>query len=260
MISGIRTSPSITCATCGSGASRSSRSIPSRRTAPSCDSRLPRPLPPGDSISGRPALGRPALHGAPTPGPAGPALRLRAVVSQGGRLRPLRLGGAPAVSRRRVLWRVRARFTVDLDVPEDQVIGATGVPVCGDPGWERANRAPPSDRLPARLLWRETPSTDACDGRRSGTEADPLVCRERAPLRHVAQPRRTATRAAATATSRSMCSISRETRAPGAEASRWSGPRPRCVARPAVRAVRLAADHQRPPDRGRRHRVPDDDA
>ncbi|MFN0180152.1 MAG: M1 family metallopeptidase [Gemmatimonadales bacterium] len=33
-------------------------------------------------------------------------------------------------------------FTVALDVPEDQVIGATGVPLCGDPGWERANQAP----------------------------------------------------------------------------------------------------------------------
>ena len=33
-------------------------------------------------------------------------------------------------------------FVVDLDVPADQVIGATGVPVCGDPGWERANQAP----------------------------------------------------------------------------------------------------------------------
>ncbi len=33
-----------------------------------------------------------------------------------------------------------ASFLVDLDVPQDQVIGATGVPVCGDPGWERANQ------------------------------------------------------------------------------------------------------------------------
>ena len=33
-------------------------------------------------------------------------------------------------------------FTVALDVPEDQVVGATGVPLCGDPGWERANRDP----------------------------------------------------------------------------------------------------------------------
>ncbi|MHB1327924.1 MAG: M1 family metallopeptidase, partial [Gemmatimonadales bacterium] len=33
-------------------------------------------------------------------------------------------------------------FTVTLDLPEDQVVGATGVPMCGDPGWERANRHP----------------------------------------------------------------------------------------------------------------------
>jgi hypothetical protein len=31
-------------------------------------------------------------------------------------------------------------FYVKLDVPADQVIGATGVPVCGDPGWQTANR------------------------------------------------------------------------------------------------------------------------
>lgn len=31
-------------------------------------------------------------------------------------------------------------FLVQLDVPEDQVVGATGVPICGDPGWARARR------------------------------------------------------------------------------------------------------------------------
>ncbi len=31
-------------------------------------------------------------------------------------------------------------FFVDLDVPKDQVVGATGVPICGDPGWAGANR------------------------------------------------------------------------------------------------------------------------
>jgi hypothetical protein len=31
-------------------------------------------------------------------------------------------------------------FLVHLDVPEDQVIGATGLPICGDPGWQRARR------------------------------------------------------------------------------------------------------------------------
>jgi hypothetical protein len=31
-------------------------------------------------------------------------------------------------------------FLVSLEVPADQVIGATGVPLCGDPGWEAARR------------------------------------------------------------------------------------------------------------------------
>jgi hypothetical protein len=35
-----------------------------------------------------------------------------------------------------------ATYLVDLDVPADQVVGATGVPLCGDPGWEQANRVP----------------------------------------------------------------------------------------------------------------------
>ena len=33
-------------------------------------------------------------------------------------------------------------FFVKLDVPKDQVVGATGVPVCGDPGWAGANQQP----------------------------------------------------------------------------------------------------------------------
>ncbi|HKE89819.1 MAG TPA: M1 family metallopeptidase, partial [Gemmatimonadales bacterium] len=35
-----------------------------------------------------------------------------------------------------------ATYDVTLDLPEDQVIGATGVPVCGDPGWEKARAEP----------------------------------------------------------------------------------------------------------------------
>jgi hypothetical protein len=35
-----------------------------------------------------------------------------------------------------------ATYLVDLEVAEDQVVGATGVPLCGDPGWERANQVP----------------------------------------------------------------------------------------------------------------------
>ncbi len=33
-------------------------------------------------------------------------------------------------------------YSVTLDLAEDQVVGATGVPLCGDPGWERASRQP----------------------------------------------------------------------------------------------------------------------
>ncbi|MEO8030533.1 MAG: M1 family metallopeptidase [Gemmatimonadota bacterium] len=33
-------------------------------------------------------------------------------------------------------------FLVDLDLPADEVMGATGVPVCGDPGWEHASMVP----------------------------------------------------------------------------------------------------------------------
>ena len=40
-------------------------------------------------------------------------------------------------------------FYVKLDVPKDQVIGATGVPVCGDPGWAGANRGPAAIRVGA---------------------------------------------------------------------------------------------------------------
>src|SRR2546430_5137995 len=35
-----------------------------------------------------------------------------------------------------------ASYDVMLDLPDDQVIGATGVPVEGDPGWEKAKVDP----------------------------------------------------------------------------------------------------------------------
>ena len=43
-------------------------------------------------------------------------------------------------------------FDVTLDLPEDQVIGATGVPVCGDPGWEKA-RANPGEAVNYQRDW-----------------------------------------------------------------------------------------------------------
>jgi hypothetical protein len=60
-------------------------------------------------------------------------------------------------------------FTLDLDIPEDQVMGATGVPVCGDPGWERANRAPGRAVEYQRDYYgASTPSADACAGAEPG--------------------------------------------------------------------------------------------
>ncbi len=60
-------------------------------------------------------------------------------------------------------------FVVDLDVAADQVVGATGVPVCGDPGWERANRAPSRPIEYRRDYYAvRTPSASACAGAGAG--------------------------------------------------------------------------------------------
>jgi hypothetical protein len=57
-----------------------------------------------------------------------------------------------------------ATFLVDLDVPQDQVVGATGVAVCGDPGWERANRNQSRPVEYQRDYYGpRTPSGAACD-------------------------------------------------------------------------------------------------
>jgi Peptidase family M1 domain len=62
-----------------------------------------------------------------------------------------------------------ATFLVDLDVPADQVVGATGVPVCGDPGWEKANRLPSRPVEYLRDYYGDrTPSKDACGGAAKG--------------------------------------------------------------------------------------------
>jgi hypothetical protein len=67
-----------------------------------------------------------------------------------------------------------ATYDVTLDLPEDQVIGATGVPLCGDPGWAGANKgtAPVVLRrdaydTPARPLSRRTACPSVASGRKS---------------------------------------------------------------------------------------------
>jgi hypothetical protein len=61
-----------------------------------------------------------------------------------------------------------ASFLVDLDVPQDQVVGATGVPVCGDPGWERANRNPSRPVDYQRDYYGARTPPPACDGAAPG--------------------------------------------------------------------------------------------
>jgi peptidase M1-like protein len=56
-----------------------------------------------------------------------------------------------------------ASFVVDLDVPGDQVVGSTGVPVCGDPGWERANRGSSPVDYQRDYYGPRTPSPTACE-------------------------------------------------------------------------------------------------
>ena len=139
-----------------------------------------------------------------------------------------------------------ATFLVDLELPADEVMGATGVPLCGDPGWERANQVPdrpveyqreyypaagkffgPRASAGPGFLDRSRASTGG-DRRRAsqrpGAEASGLVCRKRPPLRHVHESRLPLRRRPLGATSRSMCSTNRETAPPGVAGLRFSGP------------------------------------
>jgi len=49
-----------------------------------------------------------------------------------------------------------ATYDVTLDLPQDQVIGATGVPVEGDPGWEKA-KADPGLQIDYQRQWYRSP-------------------------------------------------------------------------------------------------------
>jgi hypothetical protein len=61
-----------------------------------------------------------------------------------------------------------ATYDVTLDLAQDQVIGATGVPVEGDPGWERAKASPgtPIDYQRARYAVRGARCNQAAPGRK----------------------------------------------------------------------------------------------
>lgn len=59
-------------------------------------------------------------------------------------------------------------FTVRLDVPKDQVVGSTGVPVCGDPGWEGANRGGAPVEYQRDYYGNAAQFAAACDGAEPG--------------------------------------------------------------------------------------------
>ena len=61
-----------------------------------------------------------------------------------------------------------ASFQVDLDIAQDQVMGATGVPVCGDPGWERANRNQSHPPEYQRTHYGTSTPASACEGAAAG--------------------------------------------------------------------------------------------
>ncbi len=84
-----------------------------------------------------------------------------------------------------------ATYLVELDVARDQVLGATGVPLCGDPGWEAVNRVPDKpiqyqrDHYPQAPRYEVVgtdcvPLTSESPRRRAATEG-PLGARKRDP-------------------------------------------------------------------------------
>ena len=151
-------------------------------------------------------------------------------------------------------------FIVDLDVPEDQVIGATGVPVCGDPGWERANRAPDRPVEYQREYYgAATPASDVCAVADPGRKRIRWYAEE---VHHFAMSLNPDYRYEGGHFGNVAVHVLYQ---PGDEESWGDGV---AVERTETALAWLdqlygpfgvAPDHQRAPHRGRRHRVPDDD-
>ncbi len=140
-------------------------------------------------------------------------------------------------------------------------MGATGVPVCGDPGLgarqprARAGRSSTSATTTAP----RTPSADACAGAEPGRKRLRWYAER---VHHFAMSLNPAYRYEGGRFGNVAVHVLYQ---PGDEQHlgrrrrRRAHPDGARLAGPGLRAVRLAAAHQRAPDRGRRHRVPDDD-
>lgn len=68
-----------------------------------------------------------------------------------------------------------ATYLVDLNVPADEVMGATGVALCGDPGWEKANQVPDRPVEYQRDWYPNAPKVDCSAGGTVGTGRKRLV-------------------------------------------------------------------------------------
>ena len=224
--SAIPTSPSTTCATCGSWARRCGRCFPTpptaRWSASICRVLLRRAIRCRSRWAG-------TRDPPPCPrrqGRQGRRFDFRAVVPQGGGLRSLRMGGASALSRRenstasspRFWWISMCRRTRSSEPPASR----SAVTRAGS-GPTALHLAPSSisaittGRGPLQAPAKEPLRVER---RSAGMPKTCTTSRSRST-------RSIATKAGVMETLPFTCSINQATRAPGATVSRWSAPRPR---------------------------------
>ena len=137
-------------------------------------------------------------------------------------------------------------FFVKLDVPKDQVIGATGVPVCGDPGWQGANRG---DQPGSSRQRQQAGDLQEVDGDRPG------ACPGCRMHRHGELPRRYASEPAPTGRTQTSVGRPRRPQFRHVDVARLSLRRRRVERDPGPRALPAG----RREDLGRRHRRPQHD-
>ena len=171
----------------------------------------------------------------------------------------LRLGGASPLSGGRVLRRVghlprRSRRSRRRGHGRHRCAGLRRSRVGAGQQTSEAAR-----RVSARLLRREHAAGRCLRRGGRGKKEDPLVRREGAPLRDVAEPGLSLRGRAFRQRRRPRPLPARRREGLGRRRRGRAHAGRAGLAGPALRAVRLAADHQRAPDRRRRHRVPHDD-
>ncbi len=253
-----------------STARRWSSTTRARPTARSRTFKLPRAARAARLDSRRVRVGRAAVDGDATPGAARPDVRLRAVVSEGRRLRSRRLGAESARAGRRAVRRVRhvRRHDGRARRPGARVDRRSGRAAIRDGRAcrERVRRGSATDayvELPPALAARPCRTDFApCGSSRTTCTTSRGARRRTIGTRAASYVRPVPTHALSRRGTpcRCTCCSSRATTRRGAAAAR-------CertifalrVARVDLGTVRLSADHERASARSGRHRVPDDD-